>query len=69
MVFYIKEWPDNTATLLGKDGAVLWTFSSVEEAQHVCQEWYQVYKEDLNYDEVHEGSLGLDPGDATCAVA
>jgi hypothetical protein len=68
MFFYIKEWPDKTATLMARDGAVLWTFSSEEEAQNVCQEWHQMYKEDLDYDETHEKLLGLDPGDATCTV-
>lgn len=32
MNFYIKEWPDSTATLMTEHGRVVWTFSSVEEA-------------------------------------
>ncbi len=36
MTFYIKEWPDNTATLLTDSGRVVWTFISVEEAADGC---------------------------------
>ncbi len=33
MCFYIKEWPDNTATLMTERGHVIWIFPSVEEAE------------------------------------
>lgn len=42
MTFFIKEWPNKTATLMADNGAVLWTFSSVDEAQKVCRDWYLV---------------------------
>ena len=47
MTFFIREWPNKTATLMADNGAVLWTFPSVEEAQKVCRDWYllQVRKE------------------------
>lgn len=35
----IKEWPNKMATLMTEDGVVLWTFSNVEEAQKVWQDW------------------------------
>lgn len=38
MIFYIKEWPDNTATLMNETGRVVWTFASVEEAADSCHE-------------------------------
>lgn len=42
MRFYIKEWPNKTATLMTCNGSVLWTFCSVKEALDVCKEWYKV---------------------------
>ena len=39
MTFFIKEWPNKTATLMSDSGTVLWTFSSVHEAKEVWQEW------------------------------
>lgn len=48
MTFFIREWRNKTATLMADNGAVLWTFGSVEEAQKVCREWYllQVRRDD-----------------------
>ena len=36
MNFYIKEWPDNTATLMTERGQVVWIFSSIEEAEEAA---------------------------------
>lgn len=36
MNFYIKEWPDNTATLMTERGQVIWIFSSIEEAEEAA---------------------------------
>ena len=62
-MFYIREWQDKTATLMADNGAVLWTFPSVEEAQQVCRDWYQVQA---------SGRVGnvecLDPMVANCSV-
>ena len=76
MFFYIKEWPNKTATLMTEGGAVLWTFHSAEEALQVCRDWYQVHEENVEYyvdgidaDEINEGGINLDPSCATCAVA
>ena len=37
MNFYIKEWPDDTATLMTERGHVIWIFPSVEEAEAAVQ--------------------------------
>lgn len=42
MTFFIREWPNKTATLMADNGAVLWTFDSVESAQQVCRDWYRL---------------------------
>ncbi|SEF97861.1 hypothetical protein [Nitrosomonas ureae] len=39
MYCLIKEWPNKMATLMTEDGVVLWTFSDVEEARKVWQDW------------------------------
>ncbi|NOX75059.1 MAG: hypothetical protein GXP17_00240 [Gammaproteobacteria bacterium] len=64
MVFFIKEWPNKTATLMADNGTVLWTFSSVDEAQRVCREWYS-----MQADNVQRSAGCLDPMVSTCAVA
>lgn len=38
MRFYVKEWPDSTATLMNEYGRVIWTFASVQEATESCRE-------------------------------
>ena len=37
MNFYIKEWPDDTATLMTERGHVIWIFHSVEEAEAAAE--------------------------------
>jgi hypothetical protein len=37
--FYIKEWPDDTVTLMTETGHVIWTFDSVEDAIAGLREW------------------------------
>jgi len=40
MKFFIKKWPDDTATLMTESGQVIWTFSSMQEAIQRCtEEW------------------------------
>jgi hypothetical protein len=39
MNFYIKEWPDDTATLMTEGGRVVWTFATVEEAEEAAQDF------------------------------
>lgn len=39
MKFFIKRWPDDTATLMTESGQVIWTFSNMQEAIQGCTEW------------------------------
>lgn len=39
MHFYLKEWPDDTVTLMTETGHVIWTFDSVEAAIAGWREW------------------------------
>ena len=39
MKFFIKEWSDDTATLMTEHGQVIWTFSSMHDAIEGCAEW------------------------------
>ena len=66
MYFYIKEWPNKTATLMSDNGTVLWTFHNVEEAQQVCREWYRIQDGDVSY---YLDTEDFDPAGASCAVA
>jgi hypothetical protein len=50
MYFYIKEWPNKSATLMAENGTVLWTFHNIEEARNVCREWYKAQEDDINYE-------------------
>jgi len=77
MIFFIKEWPNRTATLMADNGTVLWTFTSVAEARRVCEEWYRVQGEQIEYQlyslreegPKDDGDEGLqDPSCAVCAV-
>lgn len=42
MNFYIKEWPDNTATLMTERGQVVWIFPSVEEAEEAAENGHEI---------------------------
>jgi len=35
----IKQWRNNTASLILDSGEILWTFSSLDEAEQACQHW------------------------------
>ncbi len=39
MKFFIKEWSDDTATLMTEYGQVIWTFISRQDAIEGCAEW------------------------------
>lgn len=58
MNFYIKEWPDNTATLMTGIGQVLWKFSSVDEARQACEDYYDLNAVEVEYRE----DIGLTRG-------
>ena len=69
MGFFIKEWPNKTATLMADTGAVLWTFQNLDEALHVCREWYNLQaKNNPVFEELRDDGL-MDPLVSSCAVA
>jgi len=41
MTIVIKQWRNNTASLMLDSGEILWTFSRVSEAEQACQHWMQ----------------------------
>lgn len=43
MNFYIKEWPNKTATLMLSNGCTLFTFRSVDDAVLACKDWYRCH--------------------------
>ena len=49
MNFYIKEWPNKSATLMTDDGIVLWTFSSVTEARKVWHDWRKLQQGNTSF--------------------
>ena len=49
MFFYLKEWPNHSASLLSEDGVVLWTFPTIEEARKVWHDWYRVQQDGVHY--------------------
>lgn len=51
MNFYIKTWPDDTATLMTDNGQVLWSFHSLNDAVSACREWYNL--NDIKTDHTH----------------
>jgi len=38
MYFYLKEWPDDTVTLMTQDGRVIWSFAGMNEAREAATE-------------------------------
>jgi hypothetical protein len=44
LTFYIKEWPDGTATLMTAQGHTLWTFHDVDAAKLACRDWYKLHE-------------------------
>lgn len=39
MTILIKQWRNNTASLMLDSGEILWTFSNIDEAEKACQHW------------------------------
>jgi len=68
MNFFIKEWPNKTATLMLEDGTVVWTFPSVDEARKVADEWYRTHGRD-DRDRDYHCYTTQDPACTVCAVA
>jgi hypothetical protein len=46
MSLYIKEWPDNTVTLMTDGGRVIWTFASIEDA---VDDGYEIIRSAVTY--------------------
>ena len=61
MNFYIKEWPDHTATLMTDIGQVLWKFPSVAEARLMCEEYYRIDEVEVEYREDIGQAAGQQP--------
>lgn len=39
MKLYIRELPNNSATVMTESGQTIWTFSGIAEACQACREW------------------------------
>jgi len=59
MYCLIKEWPNKMATLMTEDGVVLWTFSDVEEARKVWQDWCTLQNDRIANQIEYLGKSGL----------
>ena len=42
MHVYIKEWADDTATLMTENGHVICVFPSIDEARQLCRDDYSL---------------------------
>ena len=60
MKYFIKEWSDNTATLIAEDGYALEIYNSVDEAIDACVSDCMV---EPDFIESHENYLGASPID------
>ena len=47
--FYIKTWPDDTATLMTDHGQVLWSFHCLNDAVAACHEWYAMNEDNIGH--------------------
>lgn len=59
MYCLIKEWPNKMATLMTEDGVVLWTFSDIEEARKVWQDWCSLRNDRISSQIEYLGQSGL----------
>ncbi|MDO9310364.1 MAG: hypothetical protein Q7T85_01580 [Nitrosomonas sp.] len=59
MYCLIKEWPNKMATLMTEDGVVLWTFSDIEEARKVWQDWCSLQNDRVTSQIQYLGKSGL----------
>lgn len=59
MYCLIKEWPNKMATLMTEDGVVLWTFSDVEEARKVWQDWCSLQNDKIANQMENNSKSGL----------
>jgi hypothetical protein len=45
MIFIIKTWPDQSATLMTENGYTLASFNTPNEAQNACEAWCRIHGE------------------------
>ena len=64
MHVYIKEWADETATLMTDNGRVICVFPSIDEAQSLCRDEYSL-NELLSSYYRESGAAAIQP-DHTC---
>ncbi len=58
MKFYIKEWNDQTVSLMTEQGNVLAYFSSISEALAACNEWYMYNNNEPRHEvKIHSNNL------------
>lgn len=56
--FYIKTWPDDTATLMTDNGQVLWSFHCLNDAVSAAREWYAMNEDKIGHiDSLREGEI------------
>ena len=58
MNFYIKTWPDDTATLMTDNGQVLWSFHCLNDAVSAAREWYAMNDDKIgNLESLEDGEI------------
>jgi hypothetical protein len=58
MKFYIREWNDQTVTLMTENGNVLGYFPSISDALTACDEWYMYNNNEPRHEvKVHAHNL------------
>ena len=58
MNFYIKTWPDDTATLMTDNGQVLWSFHCLNDAVSAAREWYAMNDDKIgNLESLDDGEI------------
>jgi len=50
MKFYVKEWDDQTVTIMTEMGHVLGYFASVYDAMQTCEQWYRYNKKEPQHE-------------------
>lgn len=66
MKFYIKQWSDQTVSLMTELGDVLAYFSSVQDAMQVCTAWNLFNEKDACHEILLHDSNMIEP--ATTAL-
>ena len=68
MKFYVKEWGDQTVSLMTEMGHVLGYFPSVFDALQTCDEWYKHNNKEPSH-QVLVHSLDYQPGENNSQAA